>query len=195
MVPFISSRPGSEPGTMSRGIWSSRVMYLASWSRNGMYSPNGTGWVLEYLCPGPVPGRHTMPWLRTSVGSSPSTMAPTSTGTPTASTASWMSALTVGSVNGSMSVEFSGQITMSGAGASPDSTCAAKSLVAVTWLSRTALRSEKAFIPSPGTLPCTAATVTESAFSLGEGLLSGNADSVTVAAVQGNVPGEGMNAF
>src|SRR5680860_1574896 len=122
MVPFISSRPGSEPGTMSRGIWSSRVMYLASWSRNGMYSPNGTGWVLEYLCPGPVPGRHTMPWLRTSVGSSPSTMAPTSTGTPTASTASWMSALTVGSVNGSMSVEFSGQITMSGAGASPDST-------------------------------------------------------------------------
>src|SRR3954470_5478069 len=58
-----------------------------------------------------------------------------------------------------MSEEFSGQTTRSGRFASPAWILAAKPLVAETWLSSTTRRSANASRPSPGTLPCTAATV------------------------------------
>src|SRR5680860_595986 len=109
-----------------------------------------------------------MPTLRTPP-SGPSVSAPTRVGTPTSSTAPWMSSNTVGSLNGSMSVEFSGQITRSAWRASPAATCAAYSSVASTWLFRTARRSANASIPSPGTFPCTAATTTVRASSFGPG--------------------------
>ena len=81
-------------------------------------------------------------------------------GAPMSLTALWMLARAAGSLNGSMSVEFSGQITRFGAGTVPFLTSAASWCVASVWLSSTARRSLKAVRPEPGTLPCTAATTT-----------------------------------
>ena len=61
-------------------------------------------------------------------------MAPTSTGTPIASTASSMPAFVSASRNGSTAVEFSGHTTKSGSGTVPAATRAPRSMVASTWL-------------------------------------------------------------
>ena len=75
-----------------------------------------------------------MPWLRILPGSGSSVIAPTSTGTPTAATASLISLLREASRNGSSAVEFSGQTTKSGAGTLPASASSASWIVASTWL-------------------------------------------------------------
>ncbi len=59
-----------------------------------------------------------------------------------------------------MSLEFSGQITMSGCLAVPAATRCASASVARTWLSSTASRCALNSSPSRGTLPCTIATWT-----------------------------------
>ena len=59
-----------------------------------------------------------------------------------------------------MSEEFSGHTIRSGRCAWPDLIRLASAWVAATWLSSTTRRSANASSPSPGTLPCTAATVT-----------------------------------
>ena len=74
-----------------------------------------------------------------------------------------------------MSEEFSGHTTRSGRGASPASIRAASRWVTRTWLSSTARRSAKASSPSPGTLPCTAATRTRG--SPGRPGCQGNSDA------------------
>ncbi len=61
--------------------------------------------------------------------------------------------------SGSMSLEFSGQITRSGCGLRPAATSAASCSVTRTWLSSTARRWALNSRPSRGTLPCTAAMV------------------------------------
>ena len=62
--------------------------------------------------------------------------------------------------SGSMSEEFSGQMTNIGCGTCPARTCSASRNVSATWLSSTARRWALKSSPSRGTLPCTAATVT-----------------------------------
>ena len=85
---------------------------------------------------------------------------PTSTGTPTSFTASSIRACAEGSWNGSMSEAFSGHTTRSGRSTRPARTSAASRWVASTWLRSTCSRSPNGSIPTPGTLPCTSATVT-----------------------------------
>ena len=70
-----------------------------------------------------------------------------------------MPALTSTSVKGSTAVEFSGQTTRSGRGARPASTSAARSSVRATWLAVISRCTAGTSVPSPGTSPCTAATV------------------------------------
>ncbi len=64
-----------------------------------------------------------------------------------------------GLASGSMSEEFSGQMTTIGCGARPARTSSASRSVSRTWLSSTARRWALNSSPSRGTLPCTAATV------------------------------------
>ena len=71
-----------------------------------------------------------------------------------------MASVASGLRSGSMSLEFSGQITRSGCGARPARTRAARSRVPRAWLSRTARRSALNSSPGSGTLPWTAATCT-----------------------------------
>ena len=59
-----------------------------------------------------------------------------------------------------MSEAFSGQITRSGCATSPARTSSASRWVASTWLRSTCSRSPWKSRPTPGTLPCTRATVT-----------------------------------
>ena len=64
-----------------------------------------------------------------------------------------------GLASGSMSEEFSGQMTTIGCGARPARTSSDSRSVSRTWLSSTARRWALNSSPSRGTLPCTAATV------------------------------------
>jgi hypothetical protein len=59
-----------------------------------------------------------------------------------------------------MSEAFSGHTTRSGRSTRPARTSAASRWVASTWLRSTCSRSPNGCIPTPGTLPCTSATVT-----------------------------------
>jgi hypothetical protein len=70
------------------------------------------------------------------------------------SAASWLA-------SGSMSDEFSGQMTNNGCGAFPARTSSESLIVSRTWLSSTARRCALKSSPSCGTLPCTAATLTD----------------------------------
>ena len=119
-----------------------------------------------------------MPWL--STWSAPeSTIAPTSTGTPTASTADSMPRLSPASRNGSDAVEFSGQSTKSGCGSRPASMSAPRSIVACTWFWVTWRGSSRMSSPSPGTLPCTTATVRWSVKSGVHGTSAGSVASAS----------------
>ena len=101
-----------------------------------------------------------MPVLLTWSGPGPCSTAPTRTGTPMSRTASSISAPAPGSRNGSMSEAFSGQMTRSGRATSPARTSAASRWVASTWFRSTCSRSPWKSSPTPGTSPCTSATVT-----------------------------------
>ena len=125
-----------------------------------MYSPNGTGWRFAYRWPGPVAGSQTMPVVCRSFGPGPSVTAPTRIGTLTACTAVSMSGRVSASLYGSMSVEFSGQITRSGFTCVPASTCFCRSSVAFMWFLVTVRARPRNSSPLPGTLPCTIAAVT-----------------------------------
>ena len=85
---------------------------------------------------------------------------PTRIGAPTARAARSIAAAASGLRSGSMSEEFSGQITRSGCGARPAATSAASCSVRRTWLSSTARRWALKSRPRRGTLPWIAATVT-----------------------------------
>ena len=89
----------------------------------------------------------------------PRRTAPTTTGTPISSVTDWISARASALANGSMSEEFSGQITRSGRAVRPAATCWASRRVSRTWLSSTARRWFAKSSPARGTLPWTAATV------------------------------------
>ena len=89
-------------------------------------------------------------------------MPPTRMGTPMASEAATMPALTSASVKGSTAVEFSGHTTRSGRGARPASTSAASCSVRATWLAVISRCTAGTSVPSPGTSPWTAATVSSS---------------------------------
>ena len=96
-------------------------MSPASNSRNGTYSPNGTGWVLMYICVGPASGSQTMPTFHTPVGL-PGTeiTAPTRIGRADGPRRGGdRRRRRDASANGSMSEEFSGHRTKSGCGAVP----------------------------------------------------------------------------
>ena len=101
-----------------------------------------------------------MPWLSTCPSSSGSSdMLPTTTGTPMASVAAMIPALTSASSKGSTAVEFSGHTTRSGWVCSPAATDSASSWVSRTWLAVTSRLTATTSRPVPGTSPCTAATV------------------------------------
>ena len=89
-------------------------------------------------------------------------MPPTRIGTPMASEAATIPALTSASVKGSTAVEFSGHTTRSGRGTVPASTSAASCSVRATWLAVISRCTAGTSVPSPGTSPWTAATVKSS---------------------------------
>ena len=90
------STPGVWPGAKSFDTRSTEDEKTRASRRIGMYSANGTGCCLAYCAPGPgcalVDGCQTMPALSRVFGSSGLAMtAPTRIGTPTESTACWIS--------------------------------------------------------------------------------------------------------
>ena len=118
---------------------------------------------LGVAVPGPDSGSHTMPWLRTSPGRGASTMAPTRIGTPIAvGRGVDAPALISASRNGSIAVEFSGQSTKSGRGLAARVHVGRERHGGVDVVARSPAGGRAGCrSPSPGTLPCTAATVAE----------------------------------
>ena len=96
-----------------------------------------------------------------------------------------------GLASGSMSDEFSGQMTNKGCGARPARTSSDSFTVSRTWLSSTARRSALNSRPSRGTLPCTAATLTagSSAAPAPECRTCGEIAAVQISTRQMQTPG------
>ena len=107
-----------------------------------------------------------------------------STATAIWSAASWLA-------SGSMSDEFSGQMTNNGCGARPARTSSDSLIVSRTWLSSTARRWALKSSPSCGTLPCTAATLTDgsSAAPAPECRTAGEIAAVAISTRQMQAPG------
>ncbi len=110
-----------------------------------------------------------MPSFWTCCASGPSTSVPTRVGTPTAFTASSIRRYAAGSVNGSRSDEFSGQITTSGRSVRPAAMSAASFSVAAAWLLSTCIGRPRKSMPGLGTLPWMTATLTLSSPFVGTG--------------------------
>ncbi len=154
-TPLTVRDPAFRPATMSRGMSRSmRGTRLPRLSRNGTYSPYGTGLRFTYLSLGPS-AVQMIPAFSTVSGVGPSRRAPTRIGAPRSAASASSRALSSSLLRGSESVEFSGQSTTSGASVSPSSIRSTKRCVSSTCSCRIAPRGHCR--NSPGVSPCTRA--------------------------------------
>ena len=127
-IPAGLTTPVPLPGTKypARSAYDDKRVKKA---RQGRYSPNGWTICLSWRSPGPRAGSHTMTVLEAAglscVASGWATTAPTRIGTPIARAATSICWAASALVSGSMSEEFSGQITNCGWGALPALTSSA----------------------------------------------------------------------